>query len=43
MWSVSGEQDYMLASFFVGRGKGQYEYAPGRVHKLEVHVREHEE
>ena len=43
MWLVSSEQDYMLASFLVGRGNGQYEYAPARVHKLEVHVREHKE
>ena len=34
MWSVSGEQDCMLASFLIGRGKGQYEYAPARAHAM---------
>ena len=34
MWSVSGEQDYMLASFLVGRGKDQYEYAPACAHTM---------
>ena len=34
MWSVSGDQDYVLASFLIGRGKGQYEYASARAHAM---------
>ena len=34
MWLVSSEQDCMLASFLIGRGKRQYEYAPARAQAM---------
>ena len=29
-YRLISEQDCMLASFLIGRGKGQYDYAPAR-------------